>query len=555
MGDRGKMACLLATGSATGKLRPPPWFSRPQAVNVDKDSGLCRIFWDHRTPRGGDMDCTSAVSIALERAGVWARHFGADEVQPVHLLLGLLDEEEGKPAVLLSAGGIQIARIRETFAASAPTTDHASHPMSLAARTETILRHAAELGRLLSAENTIASDQVLLALLREEEDLRDRLEAFGLQLAFLERAVLGEPAPSLPLDEPLDLRESAEQVDTARILDAAANRAREGLRVLEDYCRFSLNDTFLSRELKELRHDLAEVLSLLSARSLLEARDTLGDVGTVITTASEQERPHLSAVVEANTKRLQEALRSLEEYGKLGSADFARSIEALRYRVYTLERALLLGCHARHRLADAVLCVLVAEASCKASLTGTISEAVAGGAEIVQLREKNLDDRTLLEKARQVRAVTRKAGALFIMNDRPDIARLAEADGVHLGQGDLPVHEARRILGPDALIGVSTHTIEQVRQAVLEGASYVGVGPTFASTTKEFASFPGLEFVHAATAETSLPALAIGGIAIDNLPDVMAAGARRVAVSGAICQADDPRRAAARLRQLLVGTR
>src|SRR5207237_2247219 len=127
----------------------------------------------------------------------------------------------------------------------------------------------------------------------------------------------------------------------------------------------------------------------------------------------------------------------------------------------------------------AVLYVLVTEANCRASLTGTISEAAAGGAQIIQLREKGLDDRTLLEKARAVRAVTRKTGVLFILNDRPDIARLAEADGVHLGQDDLPVHEARRILGPEALIGVSTHTIEQVRRAVLEGAGYIGMGPTF----------------------------------------------------------------------------
>src|SRR5207248_6725982 len=101
-------------------------------------------------------------------------------------------------------------------------------------------------------------------------------------------------------------------------------------------------------------------------------------------------------------------------------------------------------------------------------------------------RQKELSDRELLERAREIRRWTREAGALFIVNDRPDIARLVEADGVHLGQDDLPVKEARRILGPDALIGVSTHDIEQLRQAVLDGASYIGVGPTFPSDTKDF---------------------------------------------------------------------
>src|SRR5436309_3943721 len=107
---------------------------------------------------------------------------------------------------------------------------------------------------------------------------------------------------------------------------------------------------------------------------------------------------------------------------------------------------------------------------------------------MIQLREKKLDDRTLLERARQVRHWTREAGVLFIVNDRPDLARLVEADGVHLGQDDLPVREARRVLGPDALVGISTHDVAQLRQAVLDGATYVGVGPVFPSATKDFAS-------------------------------------------------------------------
>src|SRR5262249_27095687 len=127
-------------------------------------------------------------------------------------------------------------------------------------------------------------------------------------------------------------------------------------------------------------------------------------------------------------------------------------------------------------------------------LDWTIREAAAGGASIFQLREKNLSDRDLLERARNVRRWTREVGALFIMNDRPDIARLAEADGVHVGQDDLPVKEVRRVVGPHVLVGVSTHNLGQLRQAVLDGASYVGVGPTFPSGTKQFEAFPGLDF-------------------------------------------------------------
>src|SRR5206468_11654961 len=132
---------------------------------------------------------------------------------------------------------------------------------------------------------------------------------------------------------------------------------------------------------------------------------------------------------------------------------------------------------------------------CARSLDWTIQEAAAGGASMFQLREKQMDDRALLERARKVRRWTRQAGALFIMNDRPDIARLVEADGVHLGQDDMPVKEARRIVGPDLLIGISTHNLDQVWQAILDGANYIGIGPTFPSATKEFPEFPGLDLV------------------------------------------------------------
>jgi thiamine-phosphate pyrophosphorylase len=500
-----------------------------------------------------NTDYTPAVIVALERAQSWAQHLGDAPVEPVHLLLGLLHEEEGKPALLLTSRGLSLKAVRQALTAGATLpAELAKVELPLSSATEEVLRHARDLGHLLSAERTVASDQVLLAVLREAGALRRTLEELGLDVAQLEEEIIAPQAP-VQLDEPLDLRPPSEEVDTGRILDASANRAREGLRVLEDYCRFALDDVFLTRELKQLRHDLAGILTRLPAELLLAARDTLGDVGTSLTTAQEQDRSSLDAVAQANLKRLQEALRSLEEYGKVVNPELGRAFEELRYRTYTLERALLLGRRARQRLAEARLYVLVSEAGCKTSLSGTIHEAAAGGAQIIQLREKGLDDRTLLERARQVRAWTRKLGVLFIMNDRPDLAVLADADGVHLGQEDMPLQDARRIVGADALIGVSTHNLQQVRRAVLEGASYIGIGPTFASATKVFTDFPGLDFIHEATAETSLPAFALGGITLQNMADVATAGAKRVAVSFALCQADDPRKAAAEMRRILAG--
>jgi thiamine-phosphate pyrophosphorylase len=210
-----------------------------------------------------------------------------------------------------------------------------------------------------------------------------------------------------------------------------------------------------------------------------------------------------------------------------------------------------LGSDCRSRLASTRLCVLVSTGLCRAGLEDTVQAALAGGAQMIQLREKNVADRTLLARAQEIRRLTNQAGATFIVNDRPDVARLCGADGVHLGQDDLSVREARRILGSGSLIGVSTHNLAQLRQAILDGASYIGVGPIFPSSTKDFGQLAGLDYVRQALAETSLPAFAIGGITPANVAEVLAAGARRIAVSAAVCQADDPRQAAATFQNFL----
>ncbi len=494
---------------------------------------------------------TPAVARALDSAQQLARRAGATDVQPLHLLHGLI-MEEGRAATLLADAGLAPAAIQDRLAVPGPGPAGSSEtPLPISPQVEEILQYAREVAAELSGDSTIASDHALLALLRRDESLRQELERLGLDLCRLESMGSSFQHPPLRLDDPLQLTEAGEQIDTARIVDASANRAREALRVIEDYCRFSLDDKFLSGQLKRLRHDLAQTLATLPASTLLEARDTLGDVGTQLSTPQEQERYSLLAVVQANCKRLQEALRSLEEYGKLHSPRLGQDLEKLRYRSYTLERPLILGSTARQRLAGARLYVIVTGSLCAASLDWTIQEAAAGGAQVIQLREKNLSDRELLERARKVRQWTKKAEVLFIVNDRPDIARLAGADGVHLGQDDVPIKDARRIVGPDTLIGVSTHNLDQVRQAVLDGASYIGVGPTFPSETKSFDEFPGVKLVQQVVLETSLPAFVLGGVNRDTIGAALAAGATRVAVSQAICQADDPRLVAAELRRQL----
>jgi thiamine-phosphate pyrophosphorylase len=515
------------------------------------------------------FELSPATARALEAAARWARHELAEAVQPAHLLLGLTDEDEGRVVSLLRDAGLALERFRPD--ATPPAAMTGDVPLDVGSRE--VLAHARRWSATVSVDRTITTEHLLFALLANVATVRGRLQSLGLDWPKLEAALRDAQGTPIPLPEPLDLGDpqseasspvrggaapvrddtpsSAEPMDVARVLDATANRAREALRVVEDYTRFVLDDAFLSGELKRLRHDLAAALTAhgFDLPTSLAARETLRDVGTAITTEHEHSRNTMQDVLAANCKRLQEALRSLEEFGKLRTPALGQAIEPLRYRSYTLERALVRGNLARTRLANARLYLLVTGDQCKAGLERTIAEAAAGGVNVVQLREKNLNDHDLWQRARDVRHWTRQAGVLFIMNDRPDLALLAEADGVHLGQDELPVKEARRIVGADALIGVSTHSLAQLRQAILDGADHVGVGPTFPSGTKTFTEFPGLDFVQQAAAETSLPTFAIGGIRGDNIDKVVAAGARRVAVSQAVCQADDPRQAAAGLRR------
>ncbi|HJZ59829.1 MAG TPA: thiamine phosphate synthase, partial [Gemmataceae bacterium] len=404
------------------------------------------------------------------------------------------------------------------------------------------------------ADTQFTTDAFLIVVLRCDSAFGQLAASLGLDADRLEAELISAaPRVPEPPSEPAAFTLPADTVemDTARVLDANFNRAREALRVLEDYCRFVLDDCFLTSQIKSLRHDLGDVSQKVPPGLLLAARETQQDVGTGVSAVGEYDRGSAAQVAAANLKRLQESIRSLEEFGKLLGPELGRDLESLRYRAYTLERAVVLGWAARVRLAEARLYLLVCAEACEASLDGVIEQAAAGGVNVIQLREKSLADRELLARARDVRRWTRKAGVLFIVNDRPDIARLSDADGVHLGQDDLPVKEARRVLGPDALIGVSTHSVEQLRQAVLDGADYLGIGPTFPSKTKAFDRFPGLPFIRSATAETSLPAFALGGIGPQNVGLVVEAGARRVAVSAAITKADDPQQAARELRAAL----
>jgi thiamine-phosphate pyrophosphorylase len=180
-----------------------------------------------------------------------------------------------------------------------------------------------------------------------------------------------------------------------------------------------------------------------------------------------------------------------------------------------------------------------------------VAAALRGGVEIVQLRIKRADDDVVLTVARRYARICAAAGALFILNDRPELVEAAGADGVHVGQDDMPVDQARALIGEDRLVGLSTHSPEQIDAAMAAGVDYIGVGPVHATPTKPGRRAVGLELVRYAVAHTQVPFFAIGGLDAATLPAALAAGARRAAVVRAITDAGNPEAAARELRQEL----
>ncbi|MCA9009525.1 MAG: thiamine phosphate synthase [Planctomycetaceae bacterium] len=455
-----------------------------------------------------------------------------------------------------------------------------------------ILDRASFLARREHHAPGVSSGHLLAAIFETNEILHERLLSTGLtQDRLVEELHPESPVsgPALPIDFNLNWSESSSYSEAQamhapkngseavwRIIDANLNRCREGMRVLEDFARFIGNDAELSERWKTLRHDLVAAESYLphmtsdggtssgptaGGPSFLSNRDTAHDVGTHISTTGEMSRNSISDVVTANCRRTQEALRSLEEFGKLLAPEFAAHVKQIRYRSYELEQQLVCG-HRKtgpsdvrelriQKLNASLLYVLITESACRLPWKAVVDAAIRGGTDVLQLREKSLNDRELLSRAQWIADACRESKCLFIVNDRADVAVATNADGVHVGQEEFPLASARAVLRPDQLLGISTHSLEQARLAETQGADYIGIGPTFRSETKAFSAFPGLEFVQAVSRSIRIPAYAIGGICAENLSDVRNAGGRRIALTSAVAGTSDPESAAREFKRQL----
>ena len=327
-----------------------------------------------------------------------------------------------------------------------------------------------------------------------------------------------------------------------RLIDANLDRVVEGLRVVGELLRFVAEREDLTASVRDLRHNVVAAIQRVPQlqKRAIAARDSESDVGRGLASSSYRD---VLDVAHANWSRAQESIRTLEEVSRAYVPGLADALGPLRYDAYVLEQATLSCLSAfvvRSKLDFGLYVVLGQKQQMGRDFETVTRAAIAGGAECIQLRAKELGKRDILDWARRLRGITAEAGVTFVINDHIDIALAAGADGVHLGQDDLPIPEARAIAGPDLILGASTHSLDQALVAEQEGASYINVGPVFPTMTKEGARAPvGPELLGNVLRQIKTPMTCMGGINAWNIGQVLAQGASRVAVVSAVVGADD----------------
>ncbi len=314
-----------------------------------------------------------------------------------------------------------------------------------------------------------------------------------------------------------------------RALDANINRSAEGLRVLEDMARFRFDNAGISADLRGIRHRIRDLFRQ-DQPLLLSSRRADRDVGKITSSASQSDvRGDDKDMALSNFKRVQEAFRSIEEHAKTsGSYETGKRVETLRFNVYSLEKKYM--ALFQKLFPKGVYGILGEKFSQGRTNVEVAQRMVDAGIDILQYREK-VKDKSLLEmlkECEQIRKITADAKVPFIINDHVAIALMVGADGIHQGQDDLPIKKVRALC-PDMMIGCSTHSPQQAEKAVEDGADYIGVGPIFATQTKEdVCDAVGFDYLEHVVKTHDIPFVAIGGIKRDNLKDVVSRGAQTV---------------------------
>jgi thiamine-phosphate pyrophosphorylase len=340
-----------------------------------------------------------------------------------------------------------------------------------------------------------------------------------------------------------------------RILDVNLNRIGEGLRLLEDVTRFVLNDQELSEQLKNMRHELLPKDRSLQKR-LLKARRANEDVGAFLDVESEAERTDTVSLVSANSRRVQQSLRVLEELAKVHGDDFGLDWDKFkhaRFALYTLEQKIVLELlrHSKREQVAGLYVIIDTQMLKGRSELDIAQQAIQGGARIIQLRDKLRPRGMLVPLARELKKLCAESDVLFIVNDYIDLAIDSDADGLHIGQEDLPFDTARKMLPADKILGCSSATLEEALKAEKDGADYIAVGSIYRTPSKPGTRLASLKTLRQVKKKVSVPVVAIGGINEDNIADVMKAGADAIAVISAVLGTDKVKEASQRLTKII----
>jgi thiamine-phosphate pyrophosphorylase len=344
-----------------------------------------------------------------------------------------------------------------------------------------------------------------------------------------------------------------------RIIDANFNRGREATRVMEEYCRFVLNSADLSAQCKNLRHRLSAAIARLDAEKLITSRDCQRDVGACLQVPDQMARGDLKDCFTAAAKRLPEALRALAETAQTINGFNGQVFEQLRFDCYTLEKLVVTFSSAMERYSGVQLYVIVTvkHISQIPNALKLATDCAAGGADCIQLRCKGIGDSELFKLACEMVKVCHDNDAICIINDRPDIAIASDADGVHLGQDDLPVDQVRRLQTEPMIIGLSTHNTDQLKEAIAQCVTYVGLGPVYATDTKPGLKPAGLQYAGSAIemlSQTGIGHAAIGGINMENIDAVLKAGIGTVALCSPLANSDNPKALCSSLKSKIISS-
>ena len=331
------------------------------------------------------------------------------------------------------------------------------------------------------------------------------------------------------LQNPNDIR-------IGQIIDANLDRAREGLRVLEDWARFGIGRDDLVVKLKNFR----QLLGKHHLKEYKYSRNYTRDTSIGLSHSEQLKRTSISSLISANSARVQEALRVIEEYSRNINIELSSLSSKIRYEIYELEIKLI-NCASNKELFEVLLKNdLYFITNQNSNLYELIESVLRGGVKIIQHRFKDGSDFQNLQDAIKIRHLCNKYKALFIINDRIDIALACNADGVHLGQDDIDIKSARRILGFSKLIGISANKRSEIKKAVENGCDYIGIGPVFETPTKKEKKALGIKEIKKISENLSIPFFVIGGIKQENIAILRKNGLRKIAIISELANSVNP---------------